>query len=217
MSLRVGAAFLLAVGATAGFALATWLPWGPGGGAQRARAVRELGQTREALARAQRLMQVDQRAATQVQVELARAETQRAELARRLAVYQRVLAPGAARAELTIEDVSLSRTAPGDPPRFRVVLAQGAQPAEPAHGMLELTVRGRHQGAWADIALARSEYAFHYLQVLDGDVRLPEGLDPVELRVTLTPRGAGRRVERTFTWGALLEPGPPSRGASNAG
>jgi hypothetical protein len=213
---RVGAAFLLALGTSAGFALATWLPWGPGGGAQRARVVHELAQTREALERMQRLTQVDQRAAAQLQAELVRAEAERADLARQLAVYQRVLAAGGTHTDLAIEDVSLYRGGPGDVPRFRIVLAQGTRPAVPARGTLELMVRGRHRGAWADVALARSEYRFHYLQVLDGDLRLPAGLDPVELRVRLIPRGDGKRLERVFAWAALLE-GTASRAPAHAG
>lgn len=200
---RLGTALLLALGAGAGFALASWLPWGPGAGAQRARAEQALIETREALDRAHRLMQVDQRAAAELQAALERAQRQRAELARQLAVYERVLADPAG-PELAIEDVSVYHAGPGGTPRFRVVLAQGAQGAQRASGTFELWLRARSEGEWLEVPLARREYGFHHLQVLDGDVHLPAGAQPVELRVRLTPAGEGKRLERVFAWDALV-------------
>lgn len=203
------------VGVALGFVLAGKVPWGPGGYAERTRLAAELAQAHQALARTERLAQVDQRASAQLQAELVRAEAQRAELARRLEVYRRVLVPGRAAAGLGIEDVSVFHADPDGALHYRVVLAQGVEREQAAAGTLEIAVRGRTGSAWVDLPLVSVPYRFHYLYVMEDALTLPPGLEAQDLKLTLHPQGARAGITRSFAWRSVYQPPAVGAGPSN--
>lgn len=209
-------AVLVGVGLVLGFVLAGKLPWGPGGYGQRTRLAAELAQVHQALARAERLAQVDRRASAQLQAELVRAEAQRAELARRIEVYRRVLVPARAAQGLGIEDVSVFHAEPDGALHYRVVLAQGVERRQAAVGTLEMTVRGRSGSAWVDLPLVSVPYRFHYLHVIEDALPLPPGLTAQDLKLTLRPKGAREGITRSFGWRSVYQPPAPSTDSAHA-
>lgn len=204
------ATVLVGVGLGLGVVLATKLPWGPGGYGERTRLAAELAQAHQTLARVERLAQVDRRASAQIQAELVRAEAQRAELARRIEVYRRVLVPTRAAQGLGIEDVSVFHAEPDGALHYRVVLAQGVERGQAAAGTLEMTVRGRTGSAWVDLPLVSVPYQFHYLHVIEDALPLPAGLMAQDLKLTLRPQGARASITRSFAWRSVYQ--PPAQG-----
>lgn len=210
------AAALVGVGLVAGFVMAGKLPWGPGGYAQRTRLAADLAQAHQALARVERLAQVDRRASAQIQAELVRAETERAELARRIEVYRRVLVPARAAQGLGIEDVSVFHAAPDGALHYRVVLAQGVERGQAAVGTLEMTARARSGSAWVDLPLVSVPYRFHYLHVIEDALPLPPGLVAQDLTLTLRPEGASESITRNFAWRSVYQSPPQGTDTSHA-
>lgn len=210
MRLPLRTLLVFAVAGAAGFWLAGALPWGPGGGAQRERLAAEVSELRQQLARAERLKQVDRRAGAELRSALLGAETRRAELERRLAVYRRVLVPERTAHGLGVEDLAVYGVPPHGTLQYRVVLAQGVQRDQVAAGSLELSLRGRLEGDWVDQPLDRVDYRFHYLHVAEGTLRLPPRVVPEELRVRLRPSGGQEAVERRFAWHSVYQAQPAS-------
>lgn len=195
---------VFALGLLVGYVLAGALPWGPGGGAQRMQLATELATARQVLARTERLAQVDQRAAQQVQTELVRTEARRADLARQLAIYQRVLEPGRADG-LAVDDVAVFNADADGALHYRVLLTQGANGGQAAQGTLALSVRGPRAGKAAEQVVVRAPYRFHYLHVMEGPLPVPDGWVPDELAVTLRPAGRGAPVTRVLRWQGVYE------------
>lgn len=151
---------------------------------------------------------VDKEAYGRVSREIDDLESQVAELNEELAFYRDVMSPSDGDSQLKVQTVQIQ---PGDGERayrLRLVLVQPGPQDQRVTGSLDVALSGDGDDGKTRLSLDdlggnpdELRYAFRYFQILEQEVRLPEGFEPERVEIRLDParRGADD-VEATFPW-----------------
>lgn len=165
----------------------------------------EMAELREAALRLERQHEVDIRAQEALIQSVRKLSREAAELRRQLAVYQDVLASDSATAGLRVHEV---RLIPGVAPRrykYRLVLVQGVAASEAAKGRVTVQVQGRVGESARQVTAGEYEFSFRYFQALEGDLWVPEGMEPTELLVSMKLAGRKKPLEQWIAWNEVVE------------
>jgi len=172
--------------------------------AQRAR-IAELEQRTTTLARSD---QVSREANRELQRTLAERDEEIAGLRADVAFYERFVGSTAQRHGLSVHQLRMAPQPGGGAWHFVATLTQNLNRGAANDGRLTLSVEGSRRGRMEKVAweVLRQqpdapgvEFSFKYFQQVQGDVILPEGLQPVRVVVRLAPV-RGQPVEQSFTW-----------------
>lgn len=144
----------------------------------------------------------------QLRQELRGLRDQIAELEEAVAFYKNVMSPGSGEEGLRIERFELARMAEAGVYHYRLVLTQVGDNTSFIAGQVNVSVDGISDGEALTVQTdqlvvdgSETRFRFRYFQELDGRVRLPEGLDPTQIRVEAIGGGrGGQTVERNFSW-----------------
>lgn len=126
-----------------------------------------------------------------------------------VAFYRGVMAPSEENQGLRVEDFALLPTSEGRRYRYSVLLTQVKRNHSVVKGTVGIDVLGKlADGSQVTMPLQElavgqvsSKFRFKYFQSLDGELVLPEGFQPLEVRVTAKAAGAkATRIEKPFTW-----------------
>lgn len=177
----------------------------------------ELEQLRRQLAVMESGAQLARQAGEQNRQTIKLLEEQVFQLQQELAAYREVLAPDSSREGLRIRAVQLQST--DDPLRFRfqILLSRVGPDEEPLKGRLQVELRGRQAGRSRTLPLAElSEalpveglpFAFRHFQAIPeggrfAELVLPEGFEPLEMRLRARVDGQRQALERSFRWAEL--------------
>ena len=200
----------LFLGALAFGGWGAWTTFGPQPRDARA-TIRAQGQRIEALEQRVALLarsdQVSREANQDLQDTLAERDEEIAGLRADVAFYERFVGSTAQRHGLAVHQLEL-QPQEGGAWHFTATLTQNLNRGAVNSGQLTLSVEGTQDGrlrklAWADLrqqpAAAGVAYSFKYFQQVEGDVMLPEGLQPLRVTVQLDP-ARGATVEQSFGW-----------------
>lgn len=166
-----------------------------------------LSDTEQRLAIVERAEQIARLANENIQAALTEKDAEIAELRRDLAIYDRLIGPGAVKEGLAIYDVTLKPGQDGSV-AFRAILTQNRDVRRNSQGRLTFSVEGQRNGRlerieWADLASAADEagvpYDFRYFQRVQGRFMLPGDFQPLSLRAVLKSQ-EGETVERNLPW-----------------
>lgn len=173
-----------------------------------------LAETEQRLAIAERSEQIARLANENIQAALAEKDDEIADLRRDLAVYDRLIGPGAERRSLTIYDMTLRPIVDGGV-AFKVLLTQTRDVRRGSQGRLTLSVEGRRNGQleridWPALSGTGDEdglpYDFRYFQRIEGRFMLPADFQPLSVRAVLKGE-EGETVERTLPWEQATQTG----------
>ncbi|GAB3729914.1 membrane protein [Luteimonas pelagia] len=133
--------------------------------------------------------------------------------------YERFVGSTAQRRGLTVHELRL-QPREGNVWHFTATLTQNLNRGAVNRGELDLavegTVNGRLQrldwtGLRQDSGSDGIDYSFRYFQEVEGDINLPEGMQPVRVHVRLQPAN-GSTVQQSFDWAAATGTGPDETG-----
>lgn len=136
-----------------------------------------------------------------------------------LTFYQSLVSPAEADPGINVERFSLMRDGEDGRYAFEIVLTRLNRDDSYVSGHVDLTldaVRGRERVALdlADVEITGDEessaleFRFKYFQRLEGAVRLPDELEPVQLEMRVRPAEDGHEsVENVYTWSSLVSGG----------
>lgn len=121
--------------------------------------------------------------------------------------YRRLVAPMDDDAGFNIERLHIAKTRDSERFAYTLVLTQAADRGQWVEGSLQIDVVGEEAGAERSLSLAElseeSEYptkfGFLYFEDFGGQMTLPKGFLPQEVRVA-AELDTGRRMERVFAW-----------------
>lgn len=165
----------------------------------------EVAALREANLRLERQHEVDIRAQEALIQSVRELSREAAELRRQLAVYQDVLASDSANAGVRVHEV---RLIPGVAPRrykYRLVLVQGVAASDAAKGRVTVQLQGRVGESARQVTAGEYDYSFRYFQALEGDLWVPEGMEPTELLISMKPAGRNKPLEQWIAWNEVVE------------
>ncbi len=129
-------------------------------------------------------------------------------LQRELALYRDIMAPSE-RKGIQITSFELYPAEPGGAYNYRLVLTQNGSERKLVRGKTEIYIYGRYQGepkrfTLPELGGTESQpipVRFRYFQQLEGELRLPRGFVPNEVKVVAYPsRQNAKQVSREFPW-----------------
>jgi hypothetical protein len=122
-----------------------------------------------------------------------------------LGFYRNLASPAARSATLQVQRFTLQRM-PGDNSfRYKVVVVQTRKQDRPVTGEIRVMVTGTRRGKAETFAVpgaggASAGLKLRTMQELEGELRLPDGFKPAQIKVSLRPTNAQRPVVQFFTW-----------------
>jgi hypothetical protein len=197
---------------------------GGGGSGSDARAeLRQMQQQLSELTRANRELvrrnaqlergyMVEEAASRRLQESLRDMQSRLQSMDEELTFYRNIVSPENLESGLHIHSFTLEPGGANGEYVYKAVLTQ-IRGSGAVEGTLELLVQGRQgdqQGEVAGDALGEASrgFSFRYFQNLEGRIRIPEGLDPEVLKLTLTTGGNRPRViEHEYGWDSSLKAG----------
>ncbi|NQD39107.1 hypothetical protein HPT27_18980 [Permianibacter sp. IMCC34836] len=157
-------------------------------------------QTRTALSQSR---QVDQMASSELQTTLKTLQDTVKELEKENAFYRSIMNPSGEKSGLQIESFTVLPLG-ADRVRYRLVLAQLRSHEKNLRGRLQVQLVGTDNKALdlfvlAGVKAESQKFDFRYFQNVEGEVALPAGFVPREVRVSASQDGLPA-VERLFAW-----------------
>lgn len=157
--------------------------------------------------------EIDRRAYSEVDANLAGLQDELLELKREVEFYRGIVSTADAVKGLQIQSVRLEKDKESPSYRYRLILMQAAVPGGVVQGEVKLAVSGlngemevelSHQDLFS-AGNSGMPFRFRHFQELAGNLRLPDGFTPLRMTLTVTPRDKARQpVERTYSWPELF-------------
>lgn len=161
--------------------------------------------------------QISRDANLDLQRTLAERDEEIAGLRADVAFYERLVGATAQRRGLSVHAIRFEPM--GDTAwHFTSTLTQNLNRGAVSRGVLRVAIEGTRDGkrevlSWAllrqDEGAPGVAYSFKYFQQVEDDIFLPEGFEPVRVRVQLQPE-SGRALEQGFTWADATRGSPPN-------
>lgn len=169
----------------------------------------ELRVARQQLATAQAAVAVERAAASEVRSDLSRAQATADRLARESELYRSLMDSSVRTRGLTLHKLEVRPSGAERTFEYRITLLQRAQRHAELQGTLSLSLKGRQDGKAAVLsgsrlgpgAVERTPLRLLYFQVLEGELRLPEGFEPEQLRIVLDiVKGRPQKLDYLRDW-----------------
>lgn len=159
------------------------------------------------LAIAKRASQVNVAAHKQVKLDLKSLQQENVELREEVDFYRGIVAPKESSQGLRIDQFSVKKTAGHNLYHFKLVLTQVKNNQRFTRGTVKLTFEGVKSGLPKTLTLNQLSvekrkhltFKFRYFQKLEGDLILPEGFVPRQVRVNVIPRKK-KNIQNHFDW-----------------
>lgn len=162
---------------------------------------------REALARAERTLQMDQTAYNELDRSLKASAQEIVKLREELNFYRNIISPPNKKSGLRIQSLKLQPVANNKKIyRYKMVLIQALKHDYLVKGKARFEVSGVHGGENTILRFPQPadkpiNFNFKYFQDIEGQIQLPEGFEPQWIKVNVTSWGRNAEtVEQTYPW-----------------
>ncbi len=141
----------------------------------------------------------------ELQLRLTLLQNEVIDLNRELDFYQNVT-QGNTSSKLQIRELTFT-TDDKHPKRinYRLVITQGKKITAPITGLIQLLLTGDSNTVDESIEIAQHQLKLRYVQVLDGQITLADGLQPKTVKVTLK-RNKKTTLSKDFAWKVTMSP-----------
>lgn len=170
-----------------------------------ARLTGENQELREALARAQRTLQMDQTAYQDLERSLKNSAQEIVKLREELNFYRNIISPVDKKAGLRIQSLSIEPAGPANLFRYRLVLVQALKHERTIYGSASFEITGIQAGEETVLKYPRPQdkainVNLKYFQDIEGKIELPKNFKPRQIRVNVTTAGGSEAVAETYAW-----------------
>jgi hypothetical protein len=159
---------------------------------------------REALARAQRSVQMGETAHQELDKSLQNSAQEIVRLRGELNFYRNIISPTDKKPGLRIQNLVIESDGRANQYRYKLVLVQALKHERTIYGTASIEVRGMQAGADSVHKLIGPggkaiQVNFKYFQDIEGRFELPRSFRPQQIRVSVYPT-SGPPVEGTYNW-----------------
>lgn len=163
-------------------------------------------QLREALARAERTIQMDQAAYQDLDKSLQGSAQEIVKLREELNFYRNIISPADKKVGLRVQSLDIqSASGSGNVYRYKLVLIQALKHERNIYGTVTMEINGTQGG---DNAVVRVpgvnerpiQVNLKYFQDIEGKFELPRGFRARTIKVNVIGIGGGQSVEAAFDW-----------------
>ena len=164
-------------------------------------------QLREALARAERTLQMDQAAYLELDQSLKDSARQIVKLREELNFYRNIISPANKKSGLRIQSLNIEPEGKNNNLyKYKLVLIQALKHEQTIRGNVKFEVMGLQVGESAVLRFPDSKtkpinVSFKYFQDIEGQIELPRNFEPHEIKVNVITKGRGAQtIEQVYAW-----------------
>ena len=167
---------------------------------------------REALARAQRALQMDQTAYQELDQSLKDSAKEIVKLREELTFYRNIISPANKVSGLQIQGLHIERQGTDQSKneyRYKLVLVQALKHDRQIYGRAKLDISGMQAGeevtlTYPTAAEKAINLNFKYFQDVEGALKLPANFKPLRVKVSVTTTGNdAQTIDQLYTWPRL--------------
>ncbi len=159
---------------------------------------------RDALARAERSLQMNKTAYSELEGSLDGSSKQIAALREELNFYRNIISPPNKKSGLRIQSMKVEATQKSGQFNYKLVLIQALKHDRTIRGDASFEVTGMQAGKSATLKYPEGKpigVSFRYFQDVEGKLDLPRNFEPRQIRVQVKTKGRGAQtVEAVYTW-----------------
>jgi len=168
-----------------------------------------ISQLRAEKAILERASQIERQAYGELDETLRQLQAEILELNGELAFYRGIVSPRDAARGLRLQSINMEVNGQPNGYRYKIILTQVLKNDRVAYGRLSFSVEGTLNGTSTTLRLSQLteksvkelNYRFKYFQSLEGNIQLPEGFQPMRVRVKVFPRGRNQdEIVKTINW-----------------
>jgi hypothetical protein len=162
-------------------------------------------QLREALARAERTIQMDQAAYQDLDKTLQVSAQEIVKLREELNFYRNIISPADKKAGLRVQSLDIQQVGTGTVYRYKLVLIQALKHDRSVFGTVGLEINGTQAGQGVTFKVPNAserpiQVNLKYFQDIEGKFELPKGFRPRNIRVNVITAGGGQTAEAVYDW-----------------
>lgn len=161
----------------------------------------------EALARAERTLQMDQTAYEELDRSLKASNLEITKLREELNFYRNIISPPNKKSGLRIQSLQLeSASDETNTYTYKMVLIQALKHDQKIRGKARFEISGVQAGEDTVLRFPQPadkpiQFSFKYFQDIEGQIELPQDFEPQWIKVNVTSRGRNAQiVEQTYPW-----------------
>jgi len=134
-----------------------------------------------------------------------------------LVFYRGIVAPSQAALGVNLQSFEVRRKSSQNEYSYKLILTKSGKSTKKVSGNTELLIRGESGGNVSELKLVdlvlekadkRTKFSFRYFQVFEGDIMLPEGFEPFEVKVGIKPTTKKvKAFSETISWTEVLSEG----------
>jgi len=165
----------------------------------------EIQELREALARAERTIQMDQAAYQDLDKSLQGSAQEIVKLREELNFYRNIISPADKKGGLRIQSLDIQPAGSANAYRYKVVLIQALKHERIIYGTAMLEITGTQGGQSAVIKIPAAnerpiQVNLKYFQDIEGKFELPRGFKARSIKINVFTAGGGQTTEATYDW-----------------
>jgi hypothetical protein len=165
----------------------------------------EMQQMREALARAQRTIQMDQAAYQELDKSLKTSAQEIVRLREEVNFYRNIISPTDKKSGLRIQNLYIVPAGGVNQYRYKLVLIQALKHERAITGQASFEISGMQAGEDTVLRFPRATERpiyvnLKYFQDIEGKFELPRNFQPSRVKVSITTPGGGQAVEASYAW-----------------
>lgn len=173
----------------------------------------ELLELKEQIVYMERSQDIDRTAFQEVRNSLGSLQAELSESQEQLAFYRGIVQPKESRAGVRVYEFKVVPTQTTGLYRYELVLIQSVRHDRQVKGSVVIEFEGLQAEAAAilplvDVTLNSAEnlvFSFKYFQEFSGEFRLPDGFEPVRVKIVVDPKGRrDPRIEDVYQWNRIL-------------
>jgi len=162
-------------------------------------------QLREALARAERTIQMDQAAYQDLDKSLQGSAQEIVKLREELNFYRNIISPADKKGGLRVQSLDIQPAGTSGSYRFKLVLIQALKHDHSIFGTVNLEISGSQGGQNTVVKVpAANERSIpvnlKYFQDIEGKFELPRGFRARSVKISVMTAGGGQTVEAVYDW-----------------
>lgn len=160
---------------------------------------------REALARAQRSVQMNETAFQELDRSLKTSAQETVKLREELNFYRNIISPVDKKSGLRIQNLYIEPTASASQYRYKLVLIQALKHELTIRGSANFEIAGIQGGQDTVLTFPSPserpiQVNFKYFQDIEGRIELPKNFKPRRVKVNVVPVSGAQAIEETYAW-----------------
>ena len=134
-----------------------------------------------------------------------------------LVFYRGIVSPSDTALGVNLQSFEVRRKSNQNEYSYKLILTKSGKSTRKVSGSTELLIRGESDGSVSELKLTdlvleeadkSTKFAFRYFQVFEGDIILPEGFEPFEIKIGIKPTTKKvKAFSETISWAEVLSEG----------